>query len=289
MFDGPGSTATHFVVPPPSIQSSFGTLLDLVDSLLHENTDQLYEFAYHLCIELDGAHNLADGRHALTMAQYHELLVKFNSLKEEHDHMINDHLIPLQRFVAGVISSLSVLSSTDPVVTAECANGGCIPPPQLEQSLTEDCPPPISPIPIDLRAFGLNPSHYSNIPYLTTSAPSSVPDLVSISSLSEASFLHIPSSSSSRIGGEYFRLRRAPHWFNQLLDHVNFQDYYFLAREEAFVLSGESGEQEAIRSSESDASGSDSISLDRSEEVLAEETEVGRSGDGAGGVQEGVV
>jgi len=71
-------------------------LLDPVDSLLHENTDQLYEFAYHLRIELDNAHNLADGRHALMMSQHHELLVQFNSLKEEHDHMINDHLIPLQ-------------------------------------------------------------------------------------------------------------------------------------------------------------------------------------------------
>jgi len=198
LFDGPGGTTTCFVVPPPSIRPPFGTLLDPVDSLLHENTDQLYEFAYHLHIELDSSHNLADGCHALTMSQYHELLVKFNSLKEEQDHMINDHSIPLQQFTAGVISSLSVLSGTDPVGTTECISGGCVPPSQPEQSSTEDCPPPVSPIPINLRAFRLNPSHYPSVPHLMTSAPSSIPDLISISSSSEESFLcpSTPSSSS---------------------------------------------------------------------------------------------
>ena len=229
MWEGAGGTGTRFMVPPPSICSSFGTLLDPVNSLLHENTDQLYEFAYHLCIELDSAHNLADNCHALMMSQHHELLVKFNSLKEEHDHMINDHLIPLQRFAAGVISSLSALSGTDPVGTAECADGGCLPPPQPVQSASENCPPPISPIPVDVRAFGLNPSNYSDVPYHMTSAPSSIPNLFSISSSSEESILCTPSSLSPGFSGEYFRLRRAPHWSNVLLDRINFQDYYFLA------------------------------------------------------------
>jgi len=268
-WEGPGGTSTHFVVPPPSVNSSYGTFLDPVDVLLHKNIDQLYKFTHHLCYELDGAHNLADSRHALTLSQHHELLVKFNSMKEEYDHMVNDHLIPLQRFTAGVISSLSVLSGTDPMGTVECAGGGCPPPPQPNQSSSEDCPPPISPIPIDVRAFGLDPTNYSDIPYLTTSAPSSIPNLISVSSLSEESVLHTPSSSSPRFSGEYFRLRRAPHWSDFLLDHINFQDYYFLAQEEAFISSGESGEQETVRSIESNTSGSDATSSDGSEEVLA--------------------
>ena len=284
MFEGPKGSTTRYVVPPPYIQSSFGTLLDLVNSLLHENTDQLYEFAHHLRYELDGAHRLADGRHAVTMGQFHELSVKFNSLKADHVHLINDHLIPLQRFVAGVISSLSVLSGADPISTHVCAHGGCVPPPESGGSSDEECPPSVSPIPIHLRAFRLDPTDYANIPYVTASPPSSVPNLISISFLSEESILYTPSSSSPGFSGEYHHLRRTPHWSDALLDRVNFQDYYFLAREEAFISSGESGESEAVCSTVGDASGSDSTSSDGSEEVLAEETEGVRSGDGAGGV-----
>ena len=289
MFEGPGGTSTRYVVPPPSINSSFGTLLDPVDSRLHENTDQLYEFAYHLRFELDGAHRLADGRHAVTMGQYHELSVKFDSLKADHIHLINDHLIPLQRFTAGVISSLSVLSGADPISTHECANGGCIHPPQSGGPSVEEHFPPVSPIPIHLGAFGLNPSNYTNVPYVTASPPSSVPDLVSVSSSSEESVLRSPASSSPGFSGEYYRLRCAPHWSDVLLDRINFQDYYFLAREEAFISSGESGESEAVHSTESDASGSDATSSDGSEEVLAEEAEGVQAGDGAGGIREGVL
>jgi len=284
MFEGPGGTTTRYVVPPPSINSSFGTLLDPVDSRLHENTDQLFEFAHHLRYELDGAHRLADGRHAVTMGQYHELSVKFDLMKADHVHLINDHLIPLQRFAAGVISSLSVLSGADPVSTHECANGGCVPPPQSGSSSSEECPPSVSPIPIHLGSFGLDPSDYSNLPYAVASPPSSVPDLISISSSSEESVLYPSTPSSPGFSGEYFHLRRAPHWSDVLLDRVNFQDYYFLAREEAFISSGESGESEAIRSTASDASGSDPTSSDGSEEVLATEAEGVRSGDGAGGL-----
>jgi len=93
---GPGGSSTRFVVPPPSVNSSYGMLLDPIDALLHKNIDQLYEFTHHLRYELDSAHNLADSRHALTLSQHHELLVKFNSMKEEYDHMVNDHLVPLQ-------------------------------------------------------------------------------------------------------------------------------------------------------------------------------------------------
>jgi len=284
MFEGPGGSTTRYVVPPPSIRSSFGTLLDPVDSLLHENTNQLYEFAHHLRYELDGTHRLADGRHAVTMGQYHELSVKFNSLKADHVHMINDHLIPLQRFAAGVISSLSVLSGADPLSTHECANGGCVPPPESGGPSDEERPSSVSPIPIQLGAFRLDPVDYANVPYVAASPPSSVPDLISVSSSSEESILHSPTSSSPGFSGEYHRLHRTPHWSDVLLAHINFQDYYFLAWEEAFISSGESGESEAVRLTESDASGSSATSSDGSEEVLAEEAEGVRSGDGAGGV-----
>jgi len=284
MFEGPGGTSTRYVVPPPSINSSFGTLLDPVDSRLHENTDQLYEFAHHLRYELDGAHRLADGRHAVTMGQYHELSVKFDSLKADHVHLINDHLIPLQRFAAGVISSLSVLSGADPISTHECANGGCVPPHESRGPSVEERPASVSPIPIHLGAFGLDPSDYANVPFVTDSPPSTVPDLISVSSSSEESVLYPSTPSSPGFSGEYHRLRRTPHWSDVLLARVNFQDYYFLAREEAFISSGESGESEAVRSTESDASGSEATSSDGSEEVLAEEAEGVRAGDGAGGL-----
>jgi len=192
--------------------------------------------------------------------------------------------IPLQRFVAGVISSLSVLSGADPISTHECANGGCVPPPQSGGPSDEERPSSISPIPIHLGAFGLDPSDYTDLPHVTASPPSSIPDLISVSSSSEESVLYPSTPSSPGFSGEYYRLRRAPHWSDVLLERVNFQDYYYLAREEAFISSGESGEQEAVRSTESDATSSDG-----SEEVLAAETEGVRSGDGTGGVREGVL
>jgi len=61
-------------------------------------------------------------------------------------------------------------------------------------------------------------------------------------------------------------------------------DYLFYQQEEAFVSSGESGEQEAIQSTDSNTLGSSAVFEDASEEVLA--TEAGRVQDdnGAGGI-----
>jgi len=145
-------------------------------------------------------------------------------------------------------------------------------------------PPPVSPIPIDLRAFRLNPTNYSDVPPASFHTSPSIPNLESISSLSEEPFLYPTTPLSSGIGGEYFHLCRAPHWSNYLLDRVNFQDYYFLAREEAFILSGESGEPEAILSAEGNSSESRPEASHGGEEVLVEEAGGTWSGVGAGGV-----
>ena len=65
---------------------------------------------------------------------------------------------------------------------------------------------------------------------------------------------------------------------------IIWSDYLFYQREEAFVSSGESGEQEAVRLSEGDASRSSTVFEDASEEVLAAEAGGVRDDDGAGGV-----
>ena len=76
-------------------------------TLFLENVNSLYCFAHHLRLELDGAHYLADGCHSLMISQFHELSVKFNSLKDEHDHLYNSPLY-LYNSVA-LISQLSPL------------------------------------------------------------------------------------------------------------------------------------------------------------------------------------
>jgi len=282
---GPEDYGLCFTAPAPIISSFYGTVLDPIDSLLHENINGLYCFAHHLHVELGGIHYLADGSHSLVMSQFHELSVKFNSLKEEHDHLINEHLLPLQQFAAGVISSLSVLTGQDPVIPAwPSPSGGCLSSPQLEQSQVEDRPPPVSFVSLDLQACELNPSNYSYVSSPSSSVSSSIPNLQPLSSSSKESLLHPSTPSSPRVSGEYCCLCYAPHWSNLLLDCVNFQNYYFLAREEAFILLGESGEPETVHSSESNALGSNSEASDGGVEVLAEEAGRTWFDDGSGGL-----
>jgi len=65
---------------------------------------------------------------------------------------------------------------------------------------------------------------------------------------------------------------------------IIWSDYLFYQREEAFISSGESGEQEAVHSTDGDASGSSAAFEDASEEVLAAEAGGVRHNNGAGSI-----
>jgi len=78
----------------------------------------MFEFAHYLCSELDGAHYLGDGRQAMMTTRIDELSVKLDSLQAEHEHLINEHWVPLQQFASGVVACLSVLSRTDPEIAS---------------------------------------------------------------------------------------------------------------------------------------------------------------------------
>jgi len=179
---------------PCSIQQ--GTTNYLAVSLLREEMNNMFEFAQFLRSELDGAHYLGDGHQAMVMSKIDELSVKLNSLQAEHEHLINEHWVPLQQFASGVVASLSVLSGTDPSVSSpsfcrNCGRGNAPPQPQGEDGSGCAAPIPIGLISDDLRAFSIHPSNFP-------SPISSVSSLISDSS-SKESLLH-PSPLSLSLG-----------------------------------------------------------------------------------------
>ena len=94
---------------------------------------------------------------------YLELSVRFEELREEFNHLIECHWVPLQRFSQGVLSSLSVLASAPINEGAFCAGcGGRI----------------VSPIPSIRNGQGGS----SSIPVVPrVQSPESLPKLESIS------------------------------------------------------------------------------------------------------------
>ena len=102
---------------------------------------------------------------------YLELSVRFEELREEFNHLIECHWVPLQRFSQGILSSLSILASAPVNEGAFCAGcGGRI----------------ISPIP----AFRDGQGDPSSVPIVSrVQSKESIPDLESVSS-------SLPSSSS---------------------------------------------------------------------------------------------
>ena len=95
---------------------------------------------------------------------YLELSVRFEELREEFNHLIECHWVPLQRFSQGVLSSLSVLASAPVNEGAFCAGcGGRI----------------VSPIPL----LGNGQGHSSSLPIVPrVQSKESLPDLESVSS-----------------------------------------------------------------------------------------------------------
>ena len=58
---------------------------------------------------------------------YLELSVRFEELREEFNHLIECHWVPLQRFSQGVLANLSILATTPVNEGAYCGGcGGCI-------------------------------------------------------------------------------------------------------------------------------------------------------------------
>jgi len=243
----------------------------------------MFEFAQFLRSELDGAHYLGDGRQAMVTSRIDELSVKLNSLQAEHEHLINEHWIPLQQFASGVVACLSVLSRTDPTVSSplfchQCGRGDAPAQPQGEVGLGCVAPIPIGLVSDDLRAFGIHPSNFP-------SPISSVPSLISASS-SEGSLLHSSPSSSYSLVSEYFRdPSYVLHWSDHLIALINTLDILTYQREESFVSWGELGEQEAVPTA-GDSLGSSTVFEDASEEVLAEIAEGAWGGGGAEGVSD---
>ena len=247
----------------------------------------MFKFTQYLRSELDGAHYLRDGRQAMMTSRIDELSVKLDSLQAEHEHLINEHWMPLQQFASGVVACLSVLSGMDPDVASplfcfKCGRGGA--PPPVGGSSPEDGQGSVAPIPIglvsdDLRAFGINPSNFPS----PISTKSSLPSLISASSSGE-SLLYSPSSTAYSLIGESFHdPSYVPHWSDHLIATINTLDILTYQQEESFVLLGELGEQEAVPA-EGNSLGSSAAFEDASEEVLATVSEGAWGGGGSEGV-----
>jgi len=247
----------------------------------------MFEFAQYLCSELDGAHYLGDGRQAMMTTRIDELSVKLNSLQAEHEHLINEHWVPLQQFASGIVACLSVLSGTDPEIASplfcsKCGRGGA--PSPVGGSSPEDGLGCVAPIPIglvsdDLQAFGIYPANFPSPISPESSPPSPISD-----SSSEESLLHSSPSSSYSLVGEYFRdSPPGVHWSDYLVALIHTADIFSYQREEGFISAGESGEQEAVPAT-GDSSGSSATFEDASEEVLAAVAEGAWGGGSAEGV-----
>jgi len=207
-----------------------------------------------------------------------ELSVQFNLLHAEHAHYVDEHWVPMQQFARGVLSTMAVLADTSPESPSFCrvCGGGNAPPGPLDEPQLSHSPP-VGLVSNNLSTFGI----YNSPQQSSHSLP--IPSLKSITSSSVSSILHSPSLSyvniidgtpPSPVLSFHERLIRAIIW----------SDYLFYRREEAFILLGEQGEQEAIRSSEGDASGSSAAFEDAGEEILAAEAGGIRDNNGAGSV-----
>ena len=107
---------------------------------------------------------------------YLKLSVHFEELREEFDHLIECHWVPLQQFSQGVLSSLSLLASAPVSEGAFCAGcGGRI----------------LSPIPSSRDGQG-GPASVAVVPQVQS--PESLPELESVSSSSSCSLYSSPPS-----------------------------------------------------------------------------------------------
>jgi len=274
---GPEEGAGRYVAPLPRRHAEgMGTYLS--NLYIRQDVTDLQDFANILHSELDGAHYLNDGRHVQMLGRIDELSVQLNLLRAEHAHYVDEHWIPMQQFARGVVSAMAIFADSSPESPAFCrvCGGGNAPsgPPEQPQS---SCSPPVGLVSNDLSAFGIYHTPHQS----SDSLP--VPDLESCTPTSSGSLLH--SSPSSFVDISDGALASPTLSFHEkLMRAIIWSDYLFYRREEAFISSGESGEQETLCSSEGDTSGSPTAFEDASEAVLAAEAGGVWYGDGAGGV-----
>jgi len=274
---GPEEGAGRYVAPLPRRHAEgMGTYLS--NLYIRQDVTNLQDFANILCSELDGAHYLNDGHHVQMLGRIDELSVQFNLLRAEHAHYVDEHWIPMQQFARGVLSAMAVLADTSPESPSFCrVCGGGNAPSGPSDIYEPSHSPPVGLISNDLSTFSIHdPAHQS-------SDSLSVPGLKSCTSTSASSFLHSSPSSYVDISNGV-PVSPALSFHEKLMRAIILSDYLFYRREEAFILLGELGEQEAVRSTDGNASGSSAAFEDASEEVLA--TEAGRVWDdnGAGSV-----
>ena len=273
----PEEGAGHYVAPLPCHHAE-GLGNYLSNLYLCQDVTDLQDHANLLCSELDGAHYLNDGRHAQVLGHIDELSVQFNLLRAEHAHYVDEHWIPMQRFARGVLSAMAILANTSPESPSFCrvCGGGNAPSGPLDEPQSSHSPP-VGLVSHDLTAFSLYNSPQQSSHSL------SVPVLESLPSSSSSSAPHSPSSSYVNIT-DGMPPSPALSFHEKLMRAIIWSDYLFYQREEAFISSGESGEQEAVCLSEGDASRSSAAFEDASEEVLAAEADGVWDGNGSGGV-----
>jgi len=273
---GPEEGVGCFVAPLPCCHAE-GLGNYLSNLYLRQDVTDLQDFANLLRSELDGTHYLNDGQHAQLLGHINELSVQFNLLRAEHAHYVDEHWVPMQQFACGVLSCMAILADTSPESPAfcrVCGGGNASSGPSVVHELSYS--PPISLVSNDLSAFGIH-----NSPYQSSNSLS-IPGLKSCSSTSAGSLLH--SSPSSFVDlADGAPVSPALSFHERLMRAIIWSDYLSYRREEAFISSGESGEPEAIRSSDGDASGSTAAFEDASEEVLATAAGGVQDDNGAGG------
>jgi len=266
-----------YVAPlPRRHQEGVGNYLSNLH-LRHGVTD-LQDFAHILHSELDGAHYLNDGRQAQLLGRLDEVSVQFNLLRAEHAHYVDEHWIPMQRFACRVLSAMAILADTSPESPSFCrVCGGGNDASRLAEPYQPTHSPPVGLVSNNLSSFGIY-----NSPQQSTHSLS-VPSLKSITSSSVSSLLHSPSSLYVNISSGT-PVSPALSFHERLMHAIIWSDYLFCRREEAFISSGESGEPETVRLTDSDASGSSAAFEDASAEVLAAEASGVWDNNGAGGV-----
>jgi len=126
---------------------------------------------------MSGLSITTDGPADRVPLQYAELLVQFEQLREEYNHLIVHHWSPLQRLAAGVISSLYVFAGEGPGPESPALCGEC------------DC------------GIGTVEPPFPLGPRSPPSTPDSLPDLVSLSSSSSDDPIPVP----GRVGSYLFR------------------------------------------------------------------------------------
>ena len=138
----PSNIPLHIAIPrfissPPlsSSSSSSTSILSAMSSFQTQNVSQVGVPSLGLCLKLadfgdvlkipSASHpSPSSSSNEDLVVAYLELSVRFEELREEFNHLIECHWVPLQRFSQGVLSSLSLLASAPVNEGLYCAGCG---------------------------------------------------------------------------------------------------------------------------------------------------------------------